>query len=46
VYADLSWWHTGRKFEVPIYTTRDIYIKAMRLLNTNLAKIPVTYMAS
>ena len=33
VYTDLSWWHTGRKFDVPIYTTRDIYIKALRLLN-------------
>jgi DNA polymerase IV len=33
VYTDLSWWHLGRKFDVPIYTTRDIYIKALRLLN-------------
>jgi DNA polymerase IV len=33
VYTDLSWWHTGRKFDVSIYTTRDIYIKALRLLN-------------
>jgi DNA polymerase IV len=33
VYTDLSWWHIGRKFDVPIYTTRDIYIKALRLLN-------------
>jgi DNA polymerase-4 len=33
VYTDVSWWHIGRKFEVPIYTTRDIYIKALRLLN-------------
>jgi len=33
VYTDLSSWHTGRKFDVPIYTTRDIYIKALRLLN-------------
>jgi hypothetical protein len=24
---------TGRKFDVPVYTTRDIYIKALRLLN-------------
>src|SRR3954447_227886 len=30
VYTDLSWWHIGRKFDVPIYTTRDIYIKALR----------------
>jgi len=33
VYTDLSWWHIGRKFDVPLYTTRDIYIKALRLLN-------------
>jgi len=32
VYTDMSWWHTGRKFDVPVYTTRDIYIKALRLL--------------
>jgi DNA polymerase IV len=33
VYTDLSGWHIGRKFDVPLYTTRDIYIKALRLLN-------------
>src|SRR5918998_2979924 len=33
VYTDLSYWHIGRKFDVPVYTTRDIYIKALRLLN-------------
>jgi DNA polymerase IV len=33
VYTDLTWWHIGRKFDVPLYTTRDIYIKALRLLN-------------
>lgn len=33
VYTDLSYWHIGRKFDVPVYTTRDIYIKAIRLLN-------------
>src|SRR4029450_283038 len=42
VYTDLSWWHIGRKSDVPLYTTRDIYIKALRLLNgsgyTNLIR--------
>src|SRR3954452_24402538 len=33
VYTDLSWWHTGRKFNVPVYTTQEIYEKALRLLN-------------
>ena len=33
VYTDLSWWHIGRKCDVPVYTTRDIYIKALQLLN-------------
>jgi len=33
VYTDFSSWHTGRKVEQPLYTTRDIYIKALRLLN-------------
>jgi DNA polymerase IV len=33
VYTDFSFWHTGRKFEQPVYTTREIYIKALRLLN-------------
>jgi DNA polymerase IV len=35
VYTDLSFWHTGRKFDVPLYTTRDIYLKALRLLNSS-----------
>jgi DNA polymerase-4 len=42
VYTDLSWWHIGRKFDVPVYTSRDIYVKAMRLLNMsgcNSAKV-------
>jgi DNA polymerase IV len=33
VYTDFSFWHTGRKFEQSVYTTREIYIKALRLLN-------------
>jgi DNA polymerase IV len=33
VYTDFSSWHTGRKCEIPVYTTREIYIKALRLLN-------------
>jgi DNA polymerase IV len=33
VFTDLSYWHTGRKFDVPVFTSRDIFIKAMRLLN-------------
>ena len=33
VFTDLSWWHTGRKFDLPVYSTQEIYEKAMRLLN-------------
>jgi DNA polymerase IV len=33
VYTDFSFWHTGRKCEQPLYTTREIYLKALRLLN-------------
>jgi DNA polymerase-4 len=33
VYTDFSFWHTGRKVEQPLYTTREIYLKALRLLN-------------
>jgi DNA polymerase-4 len=33
VYTDFSFWHTGRKVEIPLYTTREIYLKALRLLN-------------
>jgi DNA polymerase-4 len=33
VYTDFSFWHTGRKVEVPVYTTQEIYVKALRLLN-------------
>ncbi len=33
VYTDFSSWHTDRKVEQPLYTTREIYLKALRLLN-------------
>jgi DNA polymerase-4 len=33
VYTDFSSWHTGRKVEIPVYTTREIYLKALWLLN-------------
>ena len=33
VYTDFSFWHTGRKVDIPLYTTREIYLKALRLLN-------------
>jgi DNA polymerase-4 len=33
VYTDFSFWHTGRKVHVPVYTTREIYLKALWLLN-------------
>jgi DNA polymerase IV len=33
VFTDLSWWHQGRKFDVPVYTTSEIFVKALRLLN-------------
>ena len=33
VYTDFSFWHTSRKVDQPLYTTRDIYLKALRLLN-------------
>jgi DNA polymerase-4 len=33
LYTDGTYWHQSRKQELPLYTTHDIYIKAMRLLN-------------
>jgi DNA polymerase IV len=33
VYTDFSFWHTGRKVDIPVYTTREIYLKALWLLN-------------
>jgi DNA polymerase IV len=33
VYTDFSSWHTGRKVDIPVYTTREIYLKALWLLN-------------
>jgi DNA polymerase IV len=33
VYTDFSFWYTGRKVEQPLYTTREIYLKALRLLD-------------
>jgi len=35
VYTDLSWWHTGHKFNVAVYTSQAIYEKALRLLNSS-----------
>jgi DNA polymerase IV len=33
VYTDFSFWHISRKVAVPMYTTREIYLKALWLLN-------------
>jgi DNA polymerase-4 len=33
VYTDSSYWHTGRKSDIPVYTTRDIFLRAVGLLN-------------
>ena len=27
IYTDFSFWHTGRKVEQPLYTTREIYLR-------------------
>jgi DNA polymerase-4 len=35
VYTDHCWWHVGRKFDVPVYTTQDIFAKAQLLLNAS-----------
>jgi DNA polymerase-4 len=32
-YTDYSFWQTGRKVHVPVYTTQEIYRKALWLLN-------------
>jgi DNA polymerase IV len=45
VFTDLSWWHIGRKFDVPVYTTQEIYEKAMRLLNMSGFKRKVRNLA-
>jgi len=45
VYTDLSYWHVGRKVDVPVFTTRDIYTKAMRLLNMSGYRKPVRNLA-
>jgi len=33
VYTDFSFWHISRKVHVPLYTTQEIYRKALWLLN-------------
>lgn len=33
VYTDLTYWHMGRLFHTPMYTTQDLYTKALLLLN-------------
>jgi DNA polymerase-4 len=45
VYTDLSWWHISRKFDLPVYTTREVYIKALRLLNSSGYKKTVRNLA-
>jgi DNA polymerase-4 len=45
VYTDFSYWHTGRKCERPVYTTREIYLKALRLLNQSGYKKQVRNLA-
>jgi DNA polymerase IV len=38
-------WHTGRKVEQALYTTREIYLKALRLLNQSSYPKPVKNLA-
>jgi DNA polymerase IV len=45
LYTDGSYWHQSRKQEVPLYTTHDIFIKAMRLLNKTEYKKKVANLA-
>jgi DNA polymerase IV len=45
VYTDLSWWHMSRKFGLPVYTRRDMYIKALLLLNSSGYKKTVRNLA-
>jgi DNA polymerase-4 len=45
VYTDFSSWHTGRKVEIPVYTTREIYLKALWLLNMSGYPKPVRNLA-
>jgi DNA polymerase IV len=33
IYTDFSFWHISRKVHVPMYTTQEIYLKALWLLN-------------
>jgi DNA polymerase-4 len=33
VFTDYTWWHKGRCFDVPVYSTQEIFVKAQRLLN-------------
>ena len=46
LYTDFSHWHIGRKLDLPIFTTRDIYIKALRFLNSSGYKKPVRNLAA
>jgi DNA polymerase IV len=33
VYRDLTYWHVGRTFQTHLYTTKDLYTKALWVLN-------------
>jgi DNA polymerase-4 len=35
VYTDGAYWHIGRKCDLPVYTTREIYQKSLSLLDTS-----------
>lgn len=45
LYTDFTYWHMGRKFELPVYTTQEIYFKALGLLNLSEYKKKVRELA-
>lgn len=45
LYTDFTYWHKGRKFPIPVYTTQEIYFRARELLNLSGYKKKVRELA-
>jgi DNA polymerase-4 len=45
LYTDFTYWHKGRKFPIPVYTTQEIYFRAAELLNSSGYKKKVRELA-
>ncbi len=45
LYTDHTYWHMGRKFDLPVYTTQEIYFRALTLMSLSGYKKKVAELA-